>query len=292
MGSKAHCADCRLIEEKQHRFAELLAAHGDREKAYRGASYTAKAWSTHVSRLLSKERIWRSFLHHRNGFSEKTTGSGVELRELEWASSNANVFDLFTSQDPDSGALKHLRTLCASGIEVIGDDGQKTSRLATDEEILVAAGAALTMRPKLKHEMTHEEQMQAETLTVDNSRGGKIIVGTGRAAARGRYAKLTEPPERVIIEHEVKLGLGWIREGLIREIAAVMVLAKTVQAALGAGAGSGSGSGDAQETWLLPAAPQDTQEVEIIDPAASEELSDLIESLRGVPARVLRGDGG
>ena len=148
------------------------------------------------------------------------------------------------------------------------------------------------MRPKLKHEMTHEEQMQAETLTVDNSRGGKIIVGTGRAAARGRYAKLTEPPERVIIEHEVKLGLGWIREGLIREIAAVMVLAKTVQAALGAGAGSGSGSGDAQETWLLPAAPQDTQEVEIIDPAASEELSDLIESLRGVPARVLRGDGG
>lgn len=213
--SDMHCEACEVIEDKQHRFAELLAAGGDRKKAYYDAGYVGKAWPQLVSRTLTIDNVWASFWHHRERFSSKIEGWGEELRELERESARANVYDLFVSQNPDSEAWAHLEKLYKVGVEVKGEEGT-TYRDPTRADLELAVRDVVALRLKSPDEMTHDQQMQAEAITIDPR--GKMIVSTGRAAARKRSADLEGlAPERLIVDVAYKTSQDMLMRSLERE---------------------------------------------------------------------------
>ncbi len=293
--SDLHCEACGLIEDKQHRFAELLGALGDREKAYYGAGYTAKAWAPLVCRLLSNENTWASFWHHRRGFSSKTRDWGEELRRLERVSSEANVYDLFVSQNPDSEAWKHLEKIYTQGVETKGEEGP-TYRRPTRAELKLAVQAVVSLRPKEPHEMTLDQQMQAETITIDTR--GKMVAGTGRGAARKRSADLHGfAPERLVVEVAYKQSQDALMLSLEKECARVLRLVEDSQEQFALGVAGASLLRDVHAFFLTPGSsvgPDLTERTETFlanYDHRKPNLDDLKVAVRGLEVAVLGGVG-
>lgn len=185
--SSLHCEACRKITPKHHRFAELLAVNGNREVSYYGAGYLGKAWSQQSFALLKRPHILEAYNFHCEIFSRKTVDWGEELRERERKQSRANAYDLWESQGVESEDWRHLKKLYTQGVEVV-EDGHSKFRPPTAAELRKAVHACCELRMKAPHELTYDEQMQAEAITVDGR--GKLGIQTARGAARMRSAKL------------------------------------------------------------------------------------------------------
>lgn len=242
--SDLHCDECSLLNAQQHRFAELLAASQDRKLSFYGAGYEAESWTQRCSALLAVDNLWISYAFHCEKFSQKTVNFGRDLRAQLWSQANANVHDLFVSHDADSAEWEKARNMIKRGGVEIRDEKGTRVRNPTDDEILLAFRPIVGMRPKLKHELTTEEQMQAETITIDPR--GKVMYGTGRAAAQRLFAKLEGLEADRVVKVDVTVGIKeWgarMCDALDEEVLALSQRVSELEVLLSAGEEGGNGA--------------------------------------------------
>lgn len=214
-----HCKACDRLNDKEHRFAELLAEHGNRDDAVKGSGRKINSYEARAStawKLLKDKNVWASFLHHRDLFSRGCVDRGQHLRDVLYGQATANAYDLFASQEPDSGAMERLESTIRDGVEVRDEDGVTSFRPATFQEKRLAAEAVVELRMLRPDEMSEATQMQAETITVD-TRNGKHTVSTGRSAAQKLFANIEGMnPTTLTIRHEVDFQANLLMAALIR----------------------------------------------------------------------------
>jgi len=205
------CPECSELKGFWHAFAVGFAARGEsataKLEAYREAGGTAKtdvSAQQVVSReLLKNVELQASIKHHRAQYVQREEEFGEELRRLEEVQSRGNVVDLFVSQNPDSACWAHLETIFTAGVERVVD-GQRKMTPPTHAEKLKAVQDCVALRLKEPHELTYDEQMMIEGITIDPR--GKITVSLGRGPARARIAKLRGLNAAVEVNVEVDKG--------------------------------------------------------------------------------------
>lgn len=223
-----HCPACSSIRPKQHRFAELLASTSDRETSYYAAGYIGEDWSQLVLQLLSHSDVLLSYNFHCKVFSRKAVDWGQELRERERKQSRGNVYDLWEAQPVDSESWRHLETIIKDGVEVEDKDGETSFRPPTAAELRRAVYACCEIRMKAPQELTYDEQMQAEAITVDGR--GKLQVQTARGAARARSAKLEGLEATTKVEVAVTVSMeAWTLKFAAAVAAEALTLSQLVE---------------------------------------------------------------
>jgi len=223
------CLECAELKGFWHAFAVGFAARGEgataKLEAYREAGGTAKtdvSAQQVVSReLLKNVELQASIKHHRAQYVQKEEEFGEELRRLEEVQSRGNVFDLFVSQNPDSDCWSRLETLFVDGVERMVD-GHRKMTPPTHAEKLRAAQDCVALRQKAPRELTEDQQMMAESITIDPR--GKVVVGLGRGPARARIAKLRGLNAAVEVNVEVDKGRQLLLEAVEAEQGALLDL--------------------------------------------------------------------